>query len=569
VPPDLDLTPLARSVPRNPCFETLLNSLPGLTCLLSRDGTVESAGERWDDLAARIAQPQWSHSAVLGRSFCDLFPDQESQQALQTGLANLAQGRSKQITQLLDFGLSPKNLIVNWLIQPIHEEGRCTGFIAQGLDVTQDLATRGALLDRERKVRELKLQIERHNAEMTTLQKQMERFAADREGHVLSLLTSFRAEPGSFAPTLCRLTCELTGAVGVDIALYDAASRRFTFATQHGPREWTTPPLDAEFYAVEMGESAIGLAAQNGCATKFENFSARNMFSPWAERARDLGWDCLWSVPLEDVEGLYGTLQLYFAESDKPLPVDQYASLSAVCQAAVPLLRASAVWPCATPAAVPECDEHPSNAQGFRVLAAGLSEEFSNLLTGVLGHSSLAAAEVGENHTALADVRAIEKAARSAARLTRHLSALCGSARRVPAPMDLAAYLKQLVYSEDNPVPLHLSVESCLVPMEPAALDVILGGMAEQAGAFIEGAVCAWSLEADREAARLTLRGDACTPAPSGWEAGRPANPHGTIPEIFYAREAARAAGGDIEFVEEDGAWSVSLVLPLTQHAVV
>jgi len=100
------------------------------------------------------------------------------------------------------------------------------------------------------------------------------------------------------------------------------------------------------------------------------------------------------------------------------LPLEQHSSLETICQTAAPLLRVSAMWNARAQNTVQSVTA-VVKPEGFRTLAGSLSEEFGNLLTGVLGHSSLAEAEIGDGHAALNDIHAIERAARDAARLTR------------------------------------------------------------------------------------------------------------------------------------------------------
>ncbi len=84
----------------------------------------------------------------------------------------------------------------------------------------------------------------------------------------------------------------------------------------------------------------------------------------------------------------------------------------------------------------------PDPSLTLRALAADLADEYGNLLTGVLGHVSLAVAELEDRPAALDDVRAIERAARGAARLTRRLAAV-GSSLHRGSPVNLAPLLEE------------------------------------------------------------------------------------------------------------------------------
>jgi hypothetical protein len=264
--------------------------------------------------------------------------------------------------------------------------------------------------------------------------------------------------------------------------------------------------------------------------------------------------------------------------------MDKYSALTMLCHAATPLLRVSdecirqvaeavsVSEPEPTAAPEPESPPASAGADDFRVLAAALAEEYGNLLTGVLGHTSLAMTEMGEGHSGLEDIRAIERSARGAARLTRRLSALCGSAHRGQAPLEVGPHMRTYVTREradffaDGPAGLALPDAPCSVHMDGATLDIVLDGMADHARTALTAGPPVWSVSSHDGVVDFTLSYSGSPALPQGWLDHRlPLHSHAPLPELFFSREAARALGGDLEVRETDHGTDMVLTLPLME----
>jgi hypothetical protein len=312
--------------------------------------------------------------------------------------------------------------------------------------------------------------------------------------------------------------------------------------------------------------------------TKFDHLRAREDFAKWVPLAEQNGYNCIWAFPIEDGEGLYGVLQLYYAAEDMAIPVAPCSALTTLCHEAAPLLRVSdeaRVRP--TPVA-PEPVAPLMAAlrpESFRMLAGGLAEEFGNLLTGVLGHSSLVAAEMGEEHTAIEDVRAIERAARNAAKLTRRLSAMSGASHKGGSVVDLTAYLRHYASAEraeyfGGGTELILPEIPCPIHADTVGLEVIFDSLAEHAHTAIMSETSpSWELVIGERDVVLTLSYFGPAALPVGWSDGQlPMHSRNQLPELLFAREAARALGGELEVIEDDGTTLVQLTLPKAVQTV-
>lgn len=117
-------------------------------------------------------------------------------------------------------------------------------------------------------------------------------------------------------------------------------------------------------------------------------------------------------------------------------------------------------------------------------LAAATAHEFSNLITAIGGHASLASREAGPDHRAAADVGRIQEAVGRAAALTRRLLAFSGKHVLEPtildagrAILDMRAMLEGVLHSN---VTLSLLVDEGVgnVRMDPTALQQVLLNLA-------------------------------------------------------------------------------------------
>jgi hypothetical protein len=552
----------------------MLEICSGIAGLLESNGTLKTVSSSWDELMARYGRTDLQGSSAIGALFWDLLPDGEVRSALQAAI-EAGEGPGPVV---LDLGSAQRPFALNVVLSALRKDDAVVCWFVHGLDITQESLTRTALLERERRLRELRTASEKQTEEINNLQKQIERIAADREAWVASLLKAFQGMPRNFPAELCRVSRELGQAAFATLSLYAREEQCFRFAAQD--QVPNAEAMDANS-CQPFGEGPAGIAAQNGCASKFDHLLERPELEKWIALAQSNHCNCIWALPLEDDEGLYGALELYFIEDDKPLALEQYAALAGVCQAAVPLLRASQAWPAelppvvespveAEPVAAAPAPVNDHAPEAMRVLTAELSEEFSNLLTGVLGHSSLAAAEMGEGHAAIKDVRSIERAARSAARLARKLTALCGTAKHSGHSLDLTFYLNRFIRHDratyfGAAASLALPDHPCPVPVDGATLEIMLDGMADHVRRARDGeAPPSWTLDGDEQTVMLQLTYTGSAAKPQGWNDGTvPLYSHTQIPEIFFAREAARAWGGDIEIFEDEQCAGILLTLPL------
>ncbi|MBU0508235.1 PAS domain-containing protein [bacterium] len=670
MPPNLDLGP---EPSRNPdlisIYDKILNHLYGVALRLDANGRIVQIGSGWDELANRTDRDDLARNSVLGRPLWDLSKDEESRSNLRMSLGSLARGQTEQAMHPLDLGNPQKPLLIQLSLSALHDDGQCMGFLAHGVDVTTEHVIRLALLDRERKLRELKATCEQHGEQVTALENEivrltekltakdeeldmlceqqaayqerieslstqhasgeeqftalqtqktaLERQISERNGEITALeeqvaifqirtadleeklaslsserwetdaqrqaetsewestigdlLSAFRKSPDDFHSRFCRIACETGGAVFSTLTVFASDIQRFRYVAQHGAPDFHRYMIDNSVVELALGEGPEGIAAEKGCPTKFDHLLEREDFAKWAPVAEQNGYNCIWAFPLSDEEGIYGVLQLYYAEEDAALPVPDYTRLSRICQFAVPLLRVGDTWPATADSHdEPPASAHVAKPEGFRTLASDLAEEFSNLLTGVLGHSSLVAAEMGESSTAIEDVRAIERSARGAARLTRKLSALCGAGHKAAAPFDLAAYLKTYVRDRANYFPsgaagVALPSEPCTVHAESAVLEIMLDGMADHARRSGSGSgTPTWTLNVEHESARLSLTYSGPAALPGWWDDGlTPTHHRAQLHEIAFSREAAQAHGGSLQFIESDGTTQIILMLPL------
>lgn len=98
--------------------------------------------------------------------------------------------------------------------------------------------------------------------------------------------------------------------------------------------------------------------------------------------------------------------------------------------------------------------------ESLGVLAGGIAHEFNNLLQGVFGAAGLAAQLLPAGSPVHQQITAIEKAADSAARLTRQMLAYAGKGRVMVGDVDLSAEIEHSVRSLAGSLPR--SVELCL-----------------------------------------------------------------------------------------------------------
>jgi signal transduction histidine kinase len=564
VPPNLDTRPSSLPPTPNSLILELLDRFSGPACLLDPEGNIAAVGASWDDFASRHARPDLNREQATGRQFGNLMPESEQRSAFQEGLSALAEGGRRSFTLTADLGSDGKLLVLHLHVQAIRQDERLSGYLLQGTDVTGEQLNRQALLDRDRKLRKLRTDFQHQTQVIAALRNQLESIVESRNRATDTLLNAFERERENFPSALCRLSAGAGDALFTALWAHVPETRRLRFAAQHNAPDYPRLLTPAGLGELEWGQGPAGIAAQTGSPAVFRQLLVREDFAAWKPLLRELGANCVWVFPVENGSGLYGELHLYFGNEAAEMPPELAAVLTAFCRSAAPLLRVQEAW---KRAATQDKGDKPA---GFRTLAAGLADEFSNLLTGVLGHSSLIAAEMGEGHAALKDVRAIEKAARGAAKLTRRLTALCGHARHDPSRFDVTSFLRSYVtrdrcdFFPAGPASLELPEGPLLIATDGPTLEVILDGMAQHACTVGGGVVPEWSLQATDETARITLTYDGAPSLPPEWATETwSEHPLRIVSDLLLAREAAGVAGGELSVTEQDGRTLLVLSLPL------
>jgi hypothetical protein len=585
VPPRLDIPKPEPTDQSKVNWQSFLDALHRFACQLDTHERITAVGASWEDFVRLSGRPELASKVRPGGAILDLFADEPQRNAFHTGIASLSEGQPY-YAQILEWGTPQKPLTINLVVHPIHEEEQLTGYLVQGLDISQETVIRTALLDRERRLRDLRTAAERQLEEITSLKSRMQQQADeisqtkhqfDQASHtsdhaVACLLQAFAQSPQNIATDFCRLAAQTAQAQAAFLTFYDQ--------DYHWSTEIEFAEADIEYLSLAQ------IAVPNGCAIKYNHLLDREDCAFVKDRASSYGLKCLWVFPLDDGQGLFGTLHLYYTEEDMALPVDAYTAVTSLCHSVVPLLHALGHWPKTVSAetlpdeaqiteaeaeAMPEAIPEPpviaeaEKPEGFRVCAASLAEEFGNLLTGVLGHSSLVAAEMGDNNAAVSDIRAIERSARNAAKLTRRLFALCGSVRKTPVILDLNAFIRDYAGRAEHSGPqLELADRQCLSTIEAIALEIILEGLENHArSAGHEAASLRWQVSDKDDDVCITLHYPGPAALPNVWTNGNLIGHSRTqIPELIFARESARASGGDLMVEEEDGVTRMSLVLP-------
>jgi hypothetical protein len=435
VPPNLDLNRHKTSPLAQACPSAWLDMLSGMAGVLEPEGKWYMISRAWDETFGRTGHSDWRREALLGKTFYELFPDDVQRQMFRKLMASMAEGKLEQHSQVVEFGSGSKALHVQLTVRPLWEESTLIGYFVQGTDVTREHLNRLALLDRDRRMRELQGVIEEQKL---------------------------------------RLESVITRGRERDEKLRDVQDQMEQRVSEH-----------------------MTMLAQKTM-----------------EHVREV------SALHEEIEKL---------------------------QTENGTLIASALAIQALPVPTPIANGKANPDDTLRVLTAELAEEYGNLLTGVLGHSTLAAAEIGDNHAAVDDIHAIERAARTAAKLTRKLSALSGAARR-PTAIEFGAFLhgylrRNQLWDETNPPAL--PSKPCELRTESSALEVMLEGLTEFAHVHAQGSPWQWALEAHDGEATLCLHCDL--------ERRNAEFP----PQLLLAREVARSHGGEMEI--KSGAIALSL----------
>ena len=108
--------------------------------------------------------------------------------------------------------------------------------------------------------------------------------------------------------------------------------------------------------------------------------------------------------------------------------------------------------------------------ESLGVLAGGIAHDINNLLVGILGNASLAAAEPGLHYSVRERLQEIELAARRAADLTRQLLTYAGRGRGAAAPFDVSGLLTETVGLVRAAIPRMTDLDVRLDPALPAVV---------------------------------------------------------------------------------------------------
>jgi PAS domain S-box-containing protein len=108
--------------------------------------------------------------------------------------------------------------------------------------------------------------------------------------------------------------------------------------------------------------------------------------------------------------------------------------------------------------------------ESLGVLAGGIAHDFNNLLVGMLGHASLALAELPPSASARDRIQQIETCAMRAAELTNQMLAYSGKARFVVQPTDLSTVVQEMATLLRTAISKNARLELQLVDSPPAVL---------------------------------------------------------------------------------------------------
>ena len=125
--------------------------------------------------------------------------------------------------------------------------------------------------------------------------------------------------------------------------------------------------------------------------------------------------------------------------------------------------------------------------EALRRIAGGISHEFNNMLTAVIGHAELGLSEVGPASRVSGDLEGIRAAASRAAGLTQELLAFSGGQPRGDRPVDLAALVQSLEADVREAVGERVTV----VPAVPTRPAMVRGDAAQLRELLVMLARCA------------------------------------------------------------------------------
>lgn len=181
MPPELDFAkPKAAEPPSKPKPQITLNALTGPALLADREGRIIAANESWEESVVRAGRADLSRNGLLGRPFLNLLAEEPLRTEFLGLLPEIIGDSQRKFACTAELGTNSRPFAMHFGVRAAMEEGQCCGLLIQAADVTQDMVTRMALLDRERRLRELRAVAERQNAEIVALRQRIEQEAGER-----------------------------------------------------------------------------------------------------------------------------------------------------------------------------------------------------------------------------------------------------------------------------------------------------------------------------------------------------------------------------------------------------
>lgn len=612
MPPAFEIAKPEQPTLQSFCPQAVLDSVQGLACLVSPQLTIAAFSRSWNETMARGGRNELNATQLLNQSFLKLLADDEQQIAWRKLFEALSRGNLDAHAQVVDFGTAegsrPFHLEIS--VHPLWGDGEFLGYLVQGTDATAAHVNRLAVLDRERKLKETKQETAQQREQFKIVINRLNDRQKEQSAMAIQLARGFAANPKEFPTEFCRIMQRQAGSMFCTLFTFNDETEKLALTAHNNAPDFYELTRKSGYIELSLGEGPCGITGAAKSPRGFYKLRTLEEYAPWVHLAEENGFNSIWAFPLLENGNLLAVVQCYFAAPEQKLSGEEQGALAWLCELSAPLIRAAEAFRNAThpviqiveetPQPPTELDliadaepeeetqpsdhdvpapeiaasdappEHEESEGAYRFIAGGLAEEFSNLLTGVLGHSSLAVAEMGESHVAMSDLRAIERAARNAAKLTKRLSALSGEARKSQTPIELGEFLRrysdhyQYQTVDSGPVSLALPVDPCHVYADAASLEVVLDGMLEHAFACMQaGTTFEWKLHLVDQSAQLELRYYGSAVLPRGWNDEEPTAPsrHRHY-ELFVSRESARALGGNLDVETIDGETTICLALP-------
>ncbi|MCC6475883.1 hypothetical protein IT157_02400 [bacterium] len=532
-----------------------LDAVFGAAALVTADLKLAVVSRPWDEFMTRSGRSDLSRNALTGSSILLFFRNDEQRRVFETLLHSMHSDELSRHSQVVDLGSREKPFYVQLHVQGLWQEGVFIGYFVHCVDITREHTNRLALIDRDKELHTLRDTVERSEQEFSKLNDDLRKSAeeaAQRE-----------AQLRKFTEKSVRL----------EKSLKEALERAEKSAEKNSRMQHELEKLRKQQTDSRNHEEALTRLNQQTAALSTERDSA-SARSEQLESELQLLREQLNAgngyveKSAQEIAELQATCELYEnklqvlsaeLESVKYALADKEAELTQTREQA----QATAVEP------APTLNWAPQKPSQVRVLSRELAEEFNNLLTGVLGHASLAAAD--HDGVMSSDILAIEKTAREAAQLVKKLSVL-GQSRHV-GELNLGNVLKQHISKlKDDFYGVQPSIDltdECKVLADSQALRAILDAVSGFARDQVnEGGSVLYNLSGDAGTATMSLCYEGEALLPPGWYDGMPPAVGQAGWDLIFAREVARGLGGELELYSENGTSECRLTLPLAGATV-